>query len=377
MSASPSTAAPCEYSQGELLVEIRNKVAHVTLNRPQALNALSHGMVQGLSDLFTRWAQDDGVQCIVLKGAGEKAFCAGGDIRALRESALTGGDLHRRFFIDEYILDYQLHRYVKPYISLLNGIVMGGGMGISQGSGFRLVGPKTKMAMPETAIGLFPDVGGSYFLSRSPVGLYLGLTGVTFRAADALFANLADRFLSEAGFAELLVRLDHLLWTGDSGRDVARLIEALADVPDASSTLAPLRDAIDHHFRLERSVPEIVESLRRERRGEWQAWAQETVAVLEKRSPTMLCVTREQILRGRDLSLANCFRMELGIVQACFAHGDVLEGIRAMIIDKDGKPAWKPGTLAEIDPARIAEFFPPLAQHPHNHPLADLEARYG
>lgn len=370
------SAAPCEYSQGELLVEIRNKVAHVTLNRPQALNALSHGMVQGLSDLFTRWAQDDAVQCIVLKGAGEKSFCAGGDIRALRESALTGGDLHHRFFIDEYLLDYQLHRYVKPYISLLNGIVMGGGMGISQGSGFRLVGPKTRMAMPETAIGLFPDVGGSYFLSRSPVGLYLGLTGVTIRAADALFANLADRFLSEEGFAELLARLDRLLWTGDAGKDVARLIDALASVPDAPPALAPLRDAIDHHFRLDRSVAEIVESLRHERRTEWQAWAAETVATLEKRSPTMLCVTHEQLRRGRDLTLANCFRMELGIVQHCFTHGDVLEGIRAMIIDKDGKPAWQPSALAEVDAERIAEFFPPLPDS-ENHPLAALEARYG
>ncbi|MDX2220471.1 MAG: enoyl-CoA hydratase/isomerase family protein [Burkholderiales bacterium] len=376
MSASMGTAAPCEYSQGELLVEIRNKVAHVTLNRPQALNALSHGMVQGLHDLFTRWAQDDSVQCIVLKGAGEKAFCAGGDIRALRESALTGGDLHQRFFIDEYVLDYQLHRYVKPYISLLNGIVMGGGMGVSQGSGFRLVGPKTRMAMPETAIGLFPDVGGSYFLSRSPVGLYLGLTGITFRAADALFANLADRFLSEDGIVELLARLDRLLWTGDAGKDVARLIDALDSVPDAPSNLAPLRDAIDHHFRLDRSVVEIVDSLRRERRSEWQAWAQETVATLEKRSPTMLCVTHEQIRRGADLPLADCFRMELGIVQHCFTHGDVLEGIRAMIIDKDGNPAWQPRTLAEVDAARIAEFFPALPW-PDNHPLAQLEARYG
>lgn len=370
------TATPCEYSQGELLVEIRNKVAHVTLNRPQALNALSHGMVQGLSDLFTRWAQDDSVQCIVLKGAGEKAFCAGGDIRALRESALTGGDLHQRFFVDEYVLDYQLHRYVKPYISLLNGIVMGGGMGISQGSGFRLVGPKTKMAMPETAIGLFPDVGGSYFLSRSPVGLYLGLTGITFRAADALFANLADRFLSEDGMVELLARLDRLLWTGDAGKDVARLIDALASVPDVPSALAPLRNAIDHHFRMDRSVVEIVDSLRRERRGEWQAWAEETVDTLEKRSPTMLCVTHEQLRRGLDLSLADCFRMELGIVQHCFTHGDVLEGIRAMIIDKDGKPAWQPRTLADIDAARIAEFFP-CSLLPDNHPLARLEARYG
>ncbi|MBL8518047.1 MAG: enoyl-CoA hydratase/isomerase family protein [Betaproteobacteria bacterium] len=376
MSDSLNSTPLREYSQGELQVEVRNKVAHVTLNRPQALNALSFGMIQGLSDLFTRWAHDDSVQCIVLKGAGEKAFCAGGDIRALRDSALSGGTLHHKFFIEEYELDYQLHRYVKPYISLLNGIVMGGGMGIAQGSGFRVVGPKTRMAMPETAIGLFPDVGGSYFLSRSPVGLYLGLTGITFRAADALFANLADRYLSEDGIAELLARLDRLLWTGDSGKDVARLIDTLATAPDTLATLAPMRDAIDHHFRLDRSVLDIVESLRRERRAEWQSWAEETAATLEKRSPTMLCVTHEQIRRGRDLSLADCFRMELGIVEACFAHGDVLEGIRAMVIDKDNKPAWRPDSLVAVDESIIAAFFspPPLNE---THPLAGLEARYG
>lgn len=365
-----------EYSQGELLVEIRNKVAHVTLNRPQALNALSFGMIQGLAALFTEWAHDDSVQCIVLRGAGEKSFCAGGDIRALRDSALSGGTLHHDFFIEEYKLDYQLHRYVKPYISLLDGIVMGGGMGIAQGSGFRLVGAKTKMAMPETSIGLFPDVGGSYFLSRSPMGLYLGLTGMTIRAADALFANLADRYLDAEGFSELLLRLDRLLWTGDAGKDVARLIDALTTAPEEPSTLSPMRDAIEHHFRYDRTVAEIVQSLRSERRTEWQSWAESTVATLEKRSPTMLCVTHQQLKRGRDLPLAACFRMELGIVQACFVHGDLLEGIRAAVIDKDGKPVWRPQHLADVDPGSVEAFFTPIAPL-DSHPLSQLESRYG
>lgn len=366
-----------EYSQGELRVEIRNKVAHVTLNRPQALNALSHGMIKGLAELFTRWTKDDSVQCIVLKGSGEKAFCAGGDIRALRDSALSGGTLHHQFFIDEYELDYQLHRYVKPYISVLDGIVMGGGMGIAQGSGFRLVGPKTKMAMPETAIGLFPDVGGSYFLSRSPVGLYLGLTGITFRAADALFANLADRFMSAEGFLELQARLDRLLWTGDSGKDVARLIDAVTTAPEEPSTLAPLRDAIEHHFRYDRAVPEILASLKAETRPEWQAWAADAAATLEKRSPVMLCVTHEQLKRGREFSLADCFRMELGIVRACFEHGDLLEGIRAAVIDKDGKPRWNPATLAEVTDERVAAFFTSADELADDHPLTHLEKRFG
>lgn len=363
-----------EYANGELLVEIRNHVAHLTLNRPAALNALSFDMIRGLTQLFTQWAADGSIKCIVMRGAGEKAFCAGGDIRALRDSALGGGTLHRDFFIEEYALDYQLHRYVKPVISVLDGIVMGGGMGISQGSGFRLVGPKTKMAMPETGIGLFPDVGGSYFLSRSPVGLYLGLAGIAVKAADAIYASLADRYLSADGWEDLFSRIDRLLWTGDAGQDVARLIDAVASEPDDTPGLASLREAIDRHFRFDLTVAEIVTSLRAETRSEWRDWAVATADLLDKRSPTMLCVTHEQLKRGRQLKLADCFRMELGIVNHCFVHGDLLEGIRAVIIDKDGKPAWKPATLAEVEAADVDAFFSP--KHVP-HPLANLESQYG
>jgi enoyl-CoA hydratase/carnithine racemase len=362
------------FANDELQVEIRNHVAHLTLNRPTALNALSHGMIRGLTQLFTQWAADPNIRCVVMKGAGEKAFCAGGDIRALRDSALGNGSLHRDFFIEEYALDYQLHRYVKPVISVLDGIVMGGGMGISQGSGFRLVGPKTKMAMPETGIGLFPDVGGSYFLSRSPVGLYLGLTGLVIKAGDALHANLADRYLSAEGWTDLFARLDRLLWTGDSGQDVARLIEAVASQPAEPSTLAPLTEVIDRHFRYELTVPEIVASLRAETRAEWKEWTKTTADLLDKRSPTMLCVTHEQLKRGRHLKLADCFRMELSIVNQCFVHGDVLEGIRAVIIDKDGKPAWKPATLDDVKPESVNAFF---AAARSSEALANLETRFG
>ena len=219
------------HANGELLVDIRNSVAHLTLNRPQVLNALTHGMIKGMAELFTRWARDDKIKAIVMCGAGEKAFCAGGDIRALRDSAASNGTLHHELFIDEYRLDYQLHRYVKPVICVLDGIVMGGGMGISQGSGYRLVGPKTKMAMPETGIGLFPDVGGSDFLARSPVGMYLGLTGQVVKAADAIYAGLADRYMSTEAMSELLTRIDTLAWSPTPAQDIAALIDALSTAP--------------------------------------------------------------------------------------------------------------------------------------------------
>ena len=360
----------------EIQVDIRNYVAHLTLNRPQVLNALSYGMIKGLAELFTRWAQDDKVKAIVMQGAGEKAFCAGGDIRALRDSALSNGTLHHDYFIDEYRLDYQLHRYVKPVICLLDGIVMGGGMGISQGSGFRIVGPKTKMAMPETGIGLFPDVGGSYFLSRSPVGLYLGLTGQMIRAADAIFARLADRYFTGESIAALTARLDSMAWTAQPAQDIAALIESLASEPPEAATLATLQPAIDLHFAPQLPVADMIASLENERRAEFAEWAASTVAILRKRSPTLLEVTRRQLNRGSKQSLVESFHMELGIIYHCFEHGDLMEGIRAVILDKDNAPKWQPATLAELQDTNVAAFFQPRWE-PAQHPLANLEKQFG
>jgi enoyl-CoA hydratase/carnithine racemase len=363
------------FANGELIVEIRNRVAHLTLNRPQALNALSYDMIRGMADLFTQWSKDPRILAIVMKGAGEKAFCAGGDIRALRDSALNNGSLHHDFFIDEYRLDYQLHRYVKPVICLLDGFVMGGGMGISQGSGYRIVGPKTRMAMPETGIGLFPDVGGSYFLSRSKVGLYLGLTGITVKAADALYAGLADRFATTEAIGALLVELDALKWSNQPVDDVAQLIERYASHA-GDAPLEKSQSAIDTHFVPQHSVAEIIASLDAETRCEWADWATETAATLRKRSPVMLEVTRRQLNRGAKQSLAESFRMELGMVYECFEHGDLLEGIRAVIIDKDNAPKWRPPTLGEVTDAQLAAFFADRwAGTPH--PLANLESLYG
>ena len=364
------------HANGEIIVDIRNRVAHLTLNRPQALNALSYDMVLSMANHFTQWAKDETINAVVMRGAGEKSFCAGGDIRALRESALNNGTLHHDFFIDEYRLDYQLHRTVKPIICLLDGIVMGGGMGISQGSGFRIVGPKTKMAMPETGIGLFPDVGGSYFLSRSPAGHYLGLTGQMINAADAIYANLADRFMTTEAISALVEKLDSQNWSTRPAQDIVALIEAFATAPVDATTLPALQGAIDAHFAPQKSVSETIASLEQETRPQFQSWAVRTVALLNTRSPTMLEVTRRQINRGSKMSLAECFRMELGIVYHCFEHGDLMEGIRAVILDKDNKPRWNPRTLAELDTEVVSAFFTPRWDMGH-HPLANLERLFG
>ncbi|MCY7389790.1 MAG: enoyl-CoA hydratase/isomerase family protein [Burkholderiales bacterium] len=365
-----------QHANGEITVDIRNRVAHLTLNRPQALNALSYEMVLSMATLFTQWSTDDAINAVVMRGAGEKSFCAGGDIRALRDSARNNGTLHHDFFIDEYRLDYQLHRYVKPVICLLDGIVMGGGMGISQGSGFRVVGPKTKMAMPETGIGLFPDVGGSYFLSRSKVGQYLGLTGQMIKASDALYANLADRFMTTEAIATLVAQLDAHKWSTRPANDIAALIDAYASEPAEPSTLAPLQSAIDQHFAPQKSVAEMIASLESESLPTFQPWAGKTAALLKTRSPTLLEVTRRQLNRGSKMTLAECFRMELGIVYHCFEHGDLMEGIRAVILDKDNQPRWNPATLADLEPETVAAFFAPRWKA-DNHPLANLEQLFG
>lgn len=318
---------------GEILAHVRNAVATVTLNRPAALNALTLDMLVALRDWLDQWEKDNGVRMVALRGAGPKAFCAGGDVRALYAHMKSGGREHPRFFALEYALDHRIHTYPKTIVAVMDGIVMGGGMGISQGARVRIVGDRTKMAMPETAIGLFPDVGGSYFLSRVPgkVGIYLGLAGPTIGAADAIYCGLADVYV---GAQETAV-----------------------------AELEALRPAIDRHFAHD-SIEAIMASLNGEDDPGLREWAARTLEALARRSPTLLAVTLEQLKRGAQLSPADCFRMELNLIHACFEQGDMQEGIRALIIEKDNRPRWKPA--GSIEP-----FFRPRWQ-PAQHPLASL-----
>jgi enoyl-CoA hydratase/carnithine racemase len=353
--------------------EIRNRIAFITLNRPAALNALSLPMIVQLRQAFGQFAADPNVNAVLIKGAGEKAFCAGGDIRAIYASYQNGDSLHRDFFVTEYPLDYLLYSYPKPYIALIDGIVMGGGMGISQGSRMRIAGDRTRMAMPETAIGFFPDVGASYFLSRlaGSLGVYLALTGVQIRAADAVYAGLADVYLPRSAVDVLESELDALDWHVGSGSvAIEGLIRRLSQDPGAAP-LAALRPAIDLHFAAD-SVPGLLRSLESESRPGFLEWAAQTLDLINTRSPTMLAVTLRQLQRGKSMSLAECFRMELGLVRQCLIQGDFIEGVRAMIIDKDNAPAWHPQFIDDVtDDAVAAMFIDPWAGA--RHPLADLE----
>jgi enoyl-CoA hydratase/carnithine racemase len=360
-------------STAEILCEVRNQVACITLNRPSALNALSFEMIVELRSLLQGFARDPEVRAVLLTGAGDKAFCAGGDLRSVYQSLKESGSLHRQIFAAEYALDYMLYTYPKPYVALMNGITMGGGMGLAQGSSLRVVGERTRIAMPEVGIGLFPDVGASFFLSRLPgaLGPYLALTGLQIRGADAIYARLADVYLPPDAIAALPDDLAALTWTDDNHTDVRRLIHARAAQGLAAPSLSVLRPAIDHHFS-QSTVAAICASLDAQCHAEYSDWARQTVKLMRSRSPTMLSVTLSQMQRGKALDLAACFRMEYGMINQCFVQGDFMEGVRAVLIDKDNAPHWRPNRLAEVTDESVEIFFRERWS-PRQHPLADME----
>lgn len=344
--------------QAPVRASVRNRVGHLTLNRPSALNTLDLPMVRLLCRHLWAWEQDPEIVAVTLRGAGEKAFCAGGDIRMLYDSYKAGNNLHELFLEEEYALDEYLHGYTKPVLALLDGFVLGGGMGLAQAASLRVITERTRMGMPEVSIGFFPDVGGSYFLPRLPgeLGTYLGITGCQVRAADALYANLADYYLPSERLAELDACLDHLNWTAAPVEDLQDLLADMATERLAGSELKACRQAIDEYFALP-DVPAIRAALQREQRPELQDWAEQTVKLLDSRSPLAMATTLELLRRGRDLNLAECFALELHLDYQWFDKGDLMEGVRALIIDKDKCPRWNPPTLTELAPARVQAFF--------------------
>ncbi|MBV7539268.1 enoyl-CoA hydratase/isomerase family protein [Duganella sp. sic0402] len=346
---------------------VSNGTGLIVLDRPKALNSLSLDMVRAITQALLAWRDDASVAAVLVRSSSEKAFCAGGDIRFFYEAGRStpqgGSALVEDFFTEEYSLNHLVHFYPKPYIALMDGVVMGGGMGIAQG-GVRILTDKTRMAMPEVNIGLFPDVGGSYFLSRAPgaLGYYLGVTGVTIGAADALYAGLADHYAPTADRAAL----DALL-AATPGAALPQALQAYAAAHDAGgSTLAANRAAIDRHFNAG-SVPDIVASLQ----ADGSEFAQDTLAVMASRSPLMMCVTHELIRRGAALDVPACLRMERALVRRNFENGEVIEGVRALVIDKDNVPQWNPSTLGAVTQEMVQAMFRPVWPD-YAHPLRHL-----
>lgn len=341
-----------------VLATVRNHVGHLTLNRPAGLNALTLPMVRQLQQQLDAWAVDPQVHAVVLRGEGPKGFCAGGDIRSLHDSFKAGDSLHRDFFVEEYALDLCIHHYRKPIVALMDGFTLGGGMGLAQGAELRVVTERSRLAMPETGIGYFPDVGGSYFLSRIPgeLGTYLGVSGVQIQAADALYCGLADWHIDSARLSTLDERLNTLKWSEHPLKDLQGVLARLGTQALDNPPLAALRPTIDHFFALP-DVASIIEQLRAVTVGDSHEWALKTADLLATRSPLAMAVTLEMLRRGRHLSLEDCFAMELHLDRQWFEHGDLIEGVRALIIDKDKQPRWNPATVAELSRSRVDQFF--------------------
>lgn len=354
-----------DETHSDVLAERRGSVGLITLNRPKALNALSLQMVRDLTGILQGWRDDPAVLAVAIRGTNKAGrpgtpdslfgnFCAGGDIRFFHQAALAGDAALDEFFTEEYTLNHLIQTYPKPYIAFMDGVVMGGGMGLSQGAALRIVTERTKMAMPETNIGLFPDVGGGYFLSRCPghVGEYLALTGETIDADQAIAYGLADVKLPASELPALWEALGTYSFASS-----AEVNQWLATQCPAGERPAGDTARIDSYFSLLR-VKHIVDALE----ASTDRWALKTAACLRKRSPLMLHVTLEQIRRARSMTLADDLRMERDMVQHCFylrsgAASETVEGIRALAVDKDYTPKWSPARIEDVKAAMSAAFF--------------------
>jgi enoyl-CoA hydratase len=347
-------------TEPEILLERRGGVALVTMNRPKALNTLTLGMYRELDPDLLAWRRDPAVRAVIIRGAGGKAFCAGGDVRDLWKAGqgLNGpDDLKSVFFREEYRLIQRVHRLGKPYLALIDGITMGGGAGMSINGSHRVATEKTLFAMPETAIGLFPDVGATHFLNRCPgrIGMYLALSGARINAADMLYAGLATHYVPSARMDEVVEALTHFDWRkGEEGAQVDAALARFAADP-GPAPLAEHRDAIDRCFA-GGTAEAILEALEREGTD----WAMATRDTLLRMSPTSLKVTHRQLTIGRDYDVERALVLEYRLTQHVMQHPDFFEGVRAVLVDKDQAPAWRPARLEEVTEAMVASYFEPI-----------------
>lgn len=352
---------PTLQSDGHVQAAVNGCLGLITLNRPEALNALSLAMIRDITALLSSWAADPAIEAVAILANGRPgkpaAFCAGGDIRFFHRAALAGDDALEAFFTEEYALNHLIHNYPKPYIALMDGVVMGGGMGISQGAKLRVLTEHSKLAMPETNIGLFPDVGGGWFLGQCPghVGEWLALTGQVLHAGDAIELGLGDVFVQSSGLPGLVEALKS--GSQQSAEHVVATVMERVDLAPAAD-LMQQRERIDRHFG-QADMAAIVASLAAAADDEW---AQKTLAALRQRSPLMLAVTLEQVRRARKMSLADDLRMERDLVYRSFhlrpgAASETVEGIRALAIDKDHAPRWNPARIEDVTREQVLAFF--------------------
>ena len=369
------------YKSEHVEAVVVGSVGLITLQRPKALNALTLDMVRALDSHLRAWQADEGVFAVVIRGSDKNGpfghFCAGGDIRFFHDAALSGDAALDAFFTEEYALNYLIHTYQKPYIALMDGVVMGGGMGISQGASLRVVTPHSKLAMPETNIGLFPDVGGGFFLSRLPghTGEWLALTGHVIGAADAIALGLADCCIERSS---LPVLWEELRETPFQTPEAVQRWVAVKASPTPESHILTHGPWIDAVFSAP-SVREIMARLSEMSQSVDPAeaeWASSVHTQLSARSPLMLHVVLEQVRRARQLSLADDLAMERVMVHQCFylrpgAASETVEGVRALAVDKDHQPKWNPARIEDVTPEMVAAFFE-SPWTPEVHPMVGL-----
>jgi enoyl-CoA hydratase len=347
------SAAAVADAEGDLIVRREGSAGIIRLNRPKTINAMTLEMSEGIDAALDRFEADPAVAAVVLEGAGERGLCAGGDIRGLYESSRAGGDLGKRFWRQEYVMNARIAKFPKPYVAFMDGLVMGGGVGLSAHAMHRVVTEKTKLAMPEVGLGFFPDVGGTWLLSRSPgeIGTYFGLTGQTMNGPDAIHARFADAVVPSARLAALREVLTKLR-AGTTSSEVKLLIDGFA-TGETSGPVAAMQSKVDAWFGYDR-MEDIVAALQRD--GSEQAVS--TLKALGEKSPRGMVVTLKllRLARGSS-SLEQCLVREYRAALQVFASDDFREGVRAAVIDKDRSPKWSPAKIEDVTPAMVAPYF--------------------
>jgi len=310
-------------------------------------------MIQSLDQQLQAWEANDDIKAVIIKAAPGRAFCAGGDLRAVYENKEEDKDNLHQFFKDEYLLNTRIHEYTKPYISLLDGITMGGGVGISIHGSHRVATENFVFAMPETGIGFFPDVGGSYFLPRLPdhYGIYLALTGYRLYAPDTQASGISTHFIKSNELDTVINTLKETPLSDDAGKAITQCLKSLSSDP-GDSTLQEQEPNIARYFSLD-DVESIIQALKK---GQ-DTWCADTATELSKRSPTSLKVAFEQIRRGKQLDFHQCMEMEYTLVQHFLKDHDIYEGVRALLVDKDNQPQWQPNSLSQVSENTVELYF--------------------
>jgi enoyl-CoA hydratase len=339
--------------EGDLIVRREGAAGVIRLNRPKALNAMTLEMSIGVDAALDQFEADPEVAVIVLEGAGERGLCAGGDIRGLWESSRDGGDLGARFWRQEYVMNARIAKYPKPYVAFMDGLVMGGGVGLSGHASHRVVTDRTKLAMPEVGLGFFPDVGGTWLLSRSPgeIGTYFGLTGQTMNGPDAIHAKFADAVVPAAKWPELRDALTKVR-QGVTAADVSKLIKGFA-TGETAGPVAAKEPAIDALFGFDR-MEDIFAALKRD----GSEFALATLKTLNEKSPRGMVVTLKLLRLARTASsLEECLVREYRAALEVFRSDDFREGVRAAVIDKDRNPTWSPSRIEDVTPDMLAHYL--------------------